>query len=831
MSESSGSLKPSGQGDKKDAEPKQTLSQGIQLLPLLMKYFKTVGLLLGVWVLGYFRFSSTWVMIALLCHMLNEEYRKIKDAKKSFAQHAVRNEKEAILARCEELPSWVYFPDVERAEWLNKVLRQMWPYIGQYTRNLLQSSVQLSVQNSLPASLQPFKFEKVDLGDVPPRIGGVKVYVDNVKRDEIFMDMEIFYASDTEINITARGMAAGIKDLQIHGTLRVVMKPLVNLVPFIGGVNVFFLNQPNVDFDLTNLANVLDMPLLSNTLRSIIIEQLGNYMVLPNKISYPLVQGIDLNALKYPLPAGIVRIHVAQGKELKAADVGFGKSKKSDPYCKLFVGSKVFKTKVCKDTVNPVWNEYFEAVVDQKHGQFVEIDVLDEDPGDDDELGTTCIDIQNVAQQGVLDVWLPLENVKTGMIHVRCQWLHLSKDPEDLEKAMTANYRQRVDTGSEAPLAAALLIVSLDSAKDLPRSKKSMTEPSPYAKLTIGNETQQSVPVGTRTCNPTWEANFQYLVSEPKNQELHVQLYDSGKNDKKLGWTSVPLRAVLASKNMVYDQAFSLKDSGPQSKIRLRLCMRVLTSERPADWASDSVHQQEQESGVPAEGTSVDGEESGAPSSSPAPAAPAPSGPPSAPAAAAPAEVPDSKPAAVPVAAPQAIPVSPSVEETIMKDAASEQLSAPSDASSGLRQRQSTLSTTSGASEGGSLGRIQLTLRYSQPRGKLVVVIHKCVSLVGYDEDNLSDPYVNLYLLPDKSKKKTQVVKNDLNPIFDETFDWSVTRDEAKTRTLELHVKNKNSMFSKARKNMGDVRINLTQIDLSQATTEWFDLQEPADKD
>lgn len=25
----------------------------------------------------------------------------------------------------------------------------------------------------------------------PPRIGGVKVYVDNVKRDEIYMDMEI----------------------------------------------------------------------------------------------------------------------------------------------------------------------------------------------------------------------------------------------------------------------------------------------------------------------------------------------------------------------------------------------------------------------------------------------------------------------------------------------------------------------------------------------------------------------------------------------------------------------------------------------------------------
>ena len=30
----------------------------------------------------------------------------------------------------------------------------------------------------------------------------------------------------------------------------------------------------------------------------------------------------------------------------------------------------------------------FQAVVDYKHGQYAEIDVLDEDTGEDDELGT-----------------------------------------------------------------------------------------------------------------------------------------------------------------------------------------------------------------------------------------------------------------------------------------------------------------------------------------------------------------------------------------------------------------------------------------------------------
>ena len=42
-------------------------------------------------------------------------------------------------------------------------------------------------------------------------------------------------------------------------------------------------------------------------------------------------------------------------------------------------------------------------------------------------------------------------------------------------------------------------------------------------------------------------------------------------------------------------------------------------------------------------------------------------------------------------------------------------------------------------------------------------------SLLACDKDNFSDPYVNMYLLPDKSKKKTRIINNNLNPVFDET--------------------------------------------------------------
>ena len=34
--------------------------------------------------------------------------------------------KEKILARIQDLPNWVLFPDFERSEWFNQILDQLW---------------------------------------------------------------------------------------------------------------------------------------------------------------------------------------------------------------------------------------------------------------------------------------------------------------------------------------------------------------------------------------------------------------------------------------------------------------------------------------------------------------------------------------------------------------------------------------------------------------------------------------------------------------------------------------------------------------------------------
>ena len=58
------------------------------------------------------------------------------------------------------------------------------------------------------------------------------------------------------------------------------------------------MTSPDIDFDLGGIANALDAPGLSNIIRKIVLEQIGYFMVLPNKYTMPLVENVTNKDLK-----------------------------------------------------------------------------------------------------------------------------------------------------------------------------------------------------------------------------------------------------------------------------------------------------------------------------------------------------------------------------------------------------------------------------------------------------------------------------------------------------------------------------------------------------
>ncbi|KAK9679762.1 C2 domain [Popillia japonica] len=125
-------------------------------------------------------------------------------------------------------------------------------------------------------------------------------------------------------------------------------------------------------------------------------------------------------------------------------------------------------------------------------------------------------------------------------------------------------------------------------------------------------------------------------------------------------------------------------------------------------------------------------------------------------------------------------------------------------------------------------GQVEFGLQYNYKTGALEILIKQCRDLAAVDaKRNRSDPYVKVYLLPDKSKsgkRKTKVKKHTLNPIFDECLKFHIALNGLETRTLWLTVWH-SDMFGR-NDFLGEVTMALENKVFDDPTPKWYTLQE-----
>ncbi|ELT99110.1 synaptotagmin 1 [Capitella teleta] len=124
------------------------------------------------------------------------------------------------------------------------------------------------------------------------------------------------------------------------------------------------------------------------------------------------------------------------------------------------------------------------------------------------------------------------------------------------------------------------------------------------------------------------------------------------------------------------------------------------------------------------------------------------------------------------------------------------------------------------------LGKLQFSLDYDFQKGELAVGVIQGADLPGMDMSGTSDPYVKVYLLPEKKKKhETKVHRKTLNPVFNETFNFKVPYAEMGSKTLVFAVYDFDR-FSK-HDQIGQVKVPLNSVDLGRVVEEWRDLTSP----
>ncbi|XP_077281314.1 extended synaptotagmin-like protein 2 isoform X1 [Temnothorax americanus] len=766
-----------------------------------------------IWGWGYFNYSIAWLIAPIAFSVWKAERKKDNELRTITAQASVlAKEKELIVNRMNELPSWVYFPDFDRAEWLNRILYKVWPSMNQFVRQLCKQSIEPSIVEKLTEyKIKGFQFDRLVLGRIPPKIYGIKVYDKNTSRNEIILDADIMYAGDCDITFFVGNIKGGIRDFQIHGLVRVVMKPMLPMMPLIGGVQIFYLNVPTINFNLVGVADVLDLPGFNEILRKTIVEQIAAILVLPNKIIIPLSQEVPMESLKIPEPEGVLRIHVVEAKHLMKKDIGMLGKGKSDPYAVINVGAQEFRTKTIDNTVNPKWDFWCEAVISSCNMQEAVVSLWDWDanvPGVqyDDFLGRATIEVNQVKKKGTIDTWISLEQAKHGMVHLRLTWLQFSRDSADLRAALIETQELRVTSMSTA-----VLILYIDSAKNLPciRGNK---QPDVYLEASVGGKKERTATV-PRSCDPVWERGFTFLVSNPETGILHIKIIDE-KTAMTVGEMSYNLSLLLERNNLeMTQQPYNLQRAEADSKLVLSMSLNILKYEQPEPTSEED----EDDRDINEINKRIELQESNISNtmSSSVPPSPLKKQPSK--------ESVNSQPRTGSAAA--LLPEEPTtVEEELIIST-----SAPSSftGSPQLIHRNPSVTSSSGEAK---LGRIQLTIRYSSQRQKLTVFVHKVANLPlpQNDPHNIPDPYVKLYILPDKhkeTKRKTAVVKDNCNPTFDEQFEYVVSQGDLNTRVLEVSVCTQKGWLSTGSNVMGQIHLKLSEINISKTVTSWYDLQ------
>ncbi|XP_065356161.1 extended synaptotagmin-2 isoform X2 [Calliphora vicina] len=790
-----------------DAPPKPSTAED-SIFAVIYTVAKKVAIVGTIYAVGYMGWSVAWLIAPVILSVARDRFRKTTEHKRNIAKaSAMASEKEVILARIDELPAWVYFPDVERCEWVNKILKQLWPNANHFARTLVKETIEPAVAESLAQyKMNGFRFDRIILGTIPPRIGGVKVYDKNVGRNEIIMDLDLFYASDCDINFYLGGMKGGIKDFQIHGWVRVVMKPLIRSMPLVGGLQIFFLNNPNIDFNLVGVIDFMDMPGLSDLLRRIIVEQIGNVMVLPNKLPITLSDEVPATALKMPEPEGILRIHVVEAKDLMKKDIGMLGKGKSDPYAIINVGSQEFKTQIIDNNVNPKWDYWCEAKIFVEMGQTCEFSLFDADDSKKDEpLGRASIEIINAVKRGVVDTWLTLEDAKHGLLHVRLQWYKLTADPSDLQAALLETQLLRVTSMSTA-----LLTVFIDSCKNLKQARVH-SKPDPYLVASVGKQKQQTAMI-MRDDSPVWEQGFTFLVGNPDNDTLQIKIYDQ-KTGNEIGQYGYVIASLMNKQNMeLVSQPFQIQKSGPESKLIMSLSLRILkkaeiiedpdnpepTSNYPqlsrttSVSKTPSIHEKTSPKDLQSQSSRISSTESPLTE-----------------------EEPNLK-----------VSTSANLQSITPPRSPKPFVAALIGGDSVLTHRVPDLTSSPGEF---GLGRLQMTLHYMVQRQKLFVTIHKIMNIPLRDPTNIPDPYVKLYLLPARnkeSKRKTIVVKDNCNPVYDATFEYLISTAELMQSELEVTVCTQKGFLSGGSPIIGMLKIPLNENEISEeGLTTWFDLQ------
>ena len=210
--------------------------------PTLVKYVEWSFMFM----IGYLGFSYAWIICLLLTYHTYIVSKGSSTARTRLSAQCSVNSEKDVFQSCsgvgfESFPSWVAFPDFDRVEWINVVMKKIWPHIGQVSNTIAKKIFEPKINEVLQKmnikNISNFKLKEFILGSSPARVGGIKAYDRNTDREEIVLDVDIVYAGDPRVLFSVQGMDCEINQVNFRAVVRLVFKPLIDALPIAGESN------------------------------------------------------------------------------------------------------------------------------------------------------------------------------------------------------------------------------------------------------------------------------------------------------------------------------------------------------------------------------------------------------------------------------------------------------------------------------------------------------------------------------------------------------------------------------------------------------------------
>ncbi|KAI3789512.1 hypothetical protein L2E82_02311 [Cichorium intybus] len=381
--------------------------------------------LLVIWLLSSFNSCHPVVYFISLIYLylVHENFSTRFRRKVRFEERRQANQKRVLS-------------DSESVRWLNHMVERIWPICMEdiVSQKILLPIMPWFLQKYKPWTVREAVVQSLYMGRSPPMITEMRVCRQSTGDDHLVLELGLNFrtADDMSAILAAKltkrlgfGMSAKmhLTGMHVEGKVLVGVKFLPKW-PFLGRLRVCFVEPPYFQMTVKPMfshgLDVTEVPGIAGWLDKLLQVAFEETLVEPNMLV------VDVEKLVSPEsetwfsvdakePVAYAFVEVVEGSDMKPSDM----NGLADPYIKGQVGAYRFRTKTQKKTLSPKWFEEFKIpITSWDLPNVLEIEVRDKDHFIDDTLGDCIIKINDYRDGQRHDLWLPLQNIKMGRLHL-----------------------------------------------------------------------------------------------------------------------------------------------------------------------------------------------------------------------------------------------------------------------------------------------------------------------------------------------------------------------------------------------------------------------------